>query len=311
MNINFPTASADGQIFKFGDLSWSWNSFKNRWESTPVNFQTIFPVSSGGTNSNVSSGALVQLGVTKENLGINFATLNDVASGVNTDLYTSSLLAVQGLLMPGFRFVSLDSMTATLSGTSSSFTAGVEFGTQVNFPSTPGYSSRTLGGSGQLMLSRNASFGRIQWNNTVMLGGRIRGLTSSITSNNKIFYWVFGEVTSDPVFGAFQDNRKAIGLRIVGAGAVELITQNGPLSSFTSVASNLRDIRLIPFDFLIMSRAGNVSLYLNNVFSVSTNNGPTGQTSTTGNTRLRISAESLSFETLNALYISNPVIYTQ
>lgn len=310
MNINFPTASADGQIFKFGDLSWSWNSIKNRWESTPVNFQTIFPVFSGGTNSNVSSGALVELGVTKENLGINFSTLNDVVSGVNPDLYMSSLLTILGSLTPGFRFVSLSNMAISVAGTSNNFTVG-EFGGQINFPTTPGHSARTVGGSGQVMLSRNANLGRLQWNNTIMLAGRIRGGTVPQTSNNRIFHWVFGETASDPVTGSFQDNRKGVGLRIVGAGAVELITQNGPLSSFTSVASDLSNFLNRPFDFLIMSRAGNVSLYLNNVFSVSTNNGPIGLPSSTGFTRLRISAESLSSEALNIFYVSNPVIYTQ
>jgi hypothetical protein len=283
--INFPVASVDGQTFNYNNVTWIWSQTKNRWDIRPNFLPLPLSVDLGGTDSTTASGARTNLGFTKENLGIQFATLSETISAVRDDLFISPMVFVQSMINPAFRFLNPVNFAQNISGTGATSVVN-SFGSQMNFPTTRGYAGRTVGtGSTQQMI--NAINGGINWSKTVIFTGRFRFASPQFPQNGQITRFVFGGGFSTNIGGNIAaTGDQFVGLKIVDLGPAELTVTRG--SSYVSVSSNVYFSAEEPADFMIMSRNGNVSLYINNVFTVSTDQGPI---STAAFARLRIVAE--------------------
>lgn len=283
--INFPVASVDGQTFNYNNVTWIWSQTKNRWDILPNFLPLPLSVNLGGTNSTTASGARTNLGFTRENLGIQFATLSETISAVRDDLFISPMVFVQSNLDPAFRFLNPVNFTASNSGTGATSVVN-QFGSQMNYPTTRGFAGRTAG-TGNTLQMINATTGGIDWSKTVIFSGRFRFATPQFPKNGQITRFVFGGGSGTNIGGDIANaGDQFVGLKIVDLGPAELTVTRG--SSYVSVSSNVYFSAEDPADFMIMSRNGNVSLYINNVFTVSTDQGPI---STAAAGRMRIVAE--------------------
>lgn len=275
--INFPPATADGQTFQFNDLNWVWEQNKSRWNIFPSSIQIPIPISLGGTGASTASGARSNLGITEGAATVNFATLTNLTSGVNTDLLLNPDVLIQAITLPSFRYVIPTSTTQVVSGTNAATTV-LSLGAQLNYPTVRGHASRIAGGTNAQMLGGSDGSGGINWAKTVCISGRFRiGTAANPPTSAQTFRFTLGPQTNDSYNSDFDASldRYGVGMRINALGPIELVTRNGPLSTETSVNTNIFVAADTSFDCVITSRNGNVNMYINKILTASTTNGPT------------------------------------
>lgn len=280
--INFPPATADGQIFQFNNLTWIWKSSTTRWESLKTTNTFPIPVLFGGTGANTASAARQNLKISSST-GLTFTTIADTASGFNTSSFLNPNIFTIARILPGIRIINCTDTASILSG-GPHLNTNVAFGsTNMDFPSSFGFNIRSTTITNAVTINSNSVQSSLDWGKTLIFSGRFRiNPSTSLLNSARSLRITFGNNSSDEGGIPFSDGRKGVGLRweIPGNGTnnnIELIFQNGPLSSFSAISTSF----IVPvaaglIDYSITSRNGNIALFINNQLAASSVNGPTG-----------------------------------
>jgi hypothetical protein len=281
--INFPPATADGQIFSYNYTSWIWDQSKTRWNVLQSALPTPVPIEFGGTGSSTISGAKVNLGISGGTTNLTFDTLEQAASGISQNSFINPDLFVKLNLSPAIRYINPSFLTSTgISGVGASTNTIVNaLGGVLNYPSTRGFAWRAAGGVNLNQLLSRVTGPSVDFTKTVIFSGRFRlGSTTSFPASNQFFRAVMGTSSTDSIGNSnFRNDsagiiRYGMGIRVDGLGPVQLITRNGTTATEASVSANVFFASNIPVDFMIFNRNGNTSLFINNVFVVSSSTGP-------------------------------------
>lgn len=286
--LNFPTATVDGQIFNDRYSSWRWDQSNSRWTIINSSLPTPVPIIFGGTGSSTVSGATINLEVTTNPVSVTSATLEQTVSGFNTNLAINSDLFLRSLVLPGYRHIDPAITAGNFTSGTDAGNAANTFGYTLNYPTTRGFSFRGIGGANANQILNGGTTitaGGGDYTRTIVVSGRFRlGTSTSFPTSAQSFRFSLAQQpsgaaavvidTNFPVLNA--TSTQGFGFRVDGLGPIQLVTRRGNSTTEVSVSSNIFLASNIPVDFMFVSRNGNVSLFINEIFAVSSNTGPTG-----------------------------------